>query len=75
MTVTNDTMPGGLLWRRNCKIKGTRTIGCERHNLDGSGRLVDECICDTDLCNRDMGPIPDVTSTTVSTTTEGTHLL
>ena len=31
---------------------------------------VDECICKTDLCNEEMGPIPDTTTKMTSTTTK-----
>ena len=33
--------------------------------------IVDECICDYNLCNSEMGPIPESTTTSKTTTTEG----
>ena len=46
-------------------------IGCSEHKFGESGEVVDECICDTELCNKEMGPIPETTTTSPTTTTEG----
>ena len=62
-------------WRRNCKVVKSSTIfGCSQHDFGVNGNVivVDECVCDTDLCNKIMGPIPETTSTTQTTTTPST---
>lgn len=47
-------------------------MGCTEHKYHGSDIVVDECMCDTSLCNREMGPIPTSTSpTTITTTHQG----
>ena len=45
--------------------------GCTEHKFHDSGNVVDECICDTNLCNREMGQISTSTSPTTITTTNG----
>ena len=47
-------------------------MGCSEHKFihDGHEDLVDECVCDTELCNTQVGPIPE-TTTTEKTTTPG----
>ena len=59
-------------WVRDCKHDIDNTLGCSQHKWmhDGHETLVDECVCNTDLCNREMQPIPDTTSTTPTTTTD-----
>ena len=56
-------------WRRDCRPKEGETFGCSEHKFRGSGITVDECLCDTNLCNSKMGPILTSTSITTSTTT------
>ena len=48
------------------------TIGCTEHKWlhHDHEYLVDECVCDTELCNKDMQPIPSST-TSKSTTPSG----
>ena len=63
-------------WVRNCNFnKDHDTLGCSQHQFDHEGHnfTVDVCVCGSDLCNTEMGPIPDTTTTTLPTTTnEGT---
>ena len=60
----------GEWWKRSCKTMAEHPVGCERHSLD-DGDVIDECICDIDLCNKDMGPATDTTTPITSSTTEG----
>ena len=49
-------------------------MGCSQHDFthDGQKYIVDECVCDTALCNKDMQPIPETTTKlTPETTTKG----
>ena len=58
------------IWRRNCKHKSNEEqVGCSEHKWMGGMILVDECICEGDLCNGDMGPYTS-TSTTASTSSK-----
>ena len=58
------------VWKRNCKHREeNEQLGCTQHKWMGGVILVDECICEVDLCNGVMGPIPESTTTTKSTTT------
>ena len=58
------------IWRRNCKHKSNEEhVGCSEHKWMGGIILVDECICEGDLCNGDMGPYTS-TSTTAPTTSK-----
>ena len=43
---------------------------CEQQDI-GNGTTIDFCICGENLCNKDMGPIPTVTTSTSRTTTPG----
>ena len=61
----NDT----IWWRRDCAPKGEEPLGCTEHKFHDTERVVDECICDTNLCNREMGPISTTTAPTTTTTT------
>ena len=56
-------------WWRGCKPNLDHTIGCSEHQFPHHDHeyTVDECVCDTELCNKEMGPLP--TSTTSKTTT------
>ena len=60
-------------WQRGCKIGVNQTIGCSQHSWihEGKELTVDECICKTNLCNEEMQPIPETTSTTKTTTPNG----
>ena len=61
-------------WWRGCKVLNNQTLGCSEHKWfppDGPAVLVDECVCDKNLCNQDIGPIPETTSTVKTTTTNG----
>ena len=66
-TESNDT--NTMRWRRDCRPKDGDSMGCTEHKYHGSEIVVDECLCDTSLCNREMGPIPTSTSPTAITTT------
>ena len=61
-------------WWRGCKVLVNQTTGCSRHkwmNPHTDHEIeVDECVCKTDLCNEEMGPIPDTTTARTSTTTK-----
>ena len=49
------------MWWRGCRqLKENEQLGCEEHITEHTGYdiVVDECICKTDLCNKEMGPIP-----------------
>ena len=58
-------------WRRACKYESVVNQGCSQHDFGINGKVivVDECICDTDECNKEMGPIE--TSTPETTTNKG----
>ena len=59
-------------WRRDCKYTSVVNLGCHQHELGLYGKtiVVDECICNIDECNRQMGPI-ETTSHSPETTTKG----
>ena len=59
-------------WWRGCKENVNKTIGCSEHKWYHNDQeyLVDECVCDTRLCNEHMDPIPDKTTSTIKTTTD-----
>ena len=64
-------------WWRGCKVNINHTIGCSQHKFlhHDVEYLVDECVCDTELCNKDMDPIPETTSTPkITTTSKGIHI-
>ena len=65
---------GEPIWWRGCKPLINETNGCTEHKWFHNEKemTVDECICDTDLCNTEMGPIVS-TSTEKTTTPEGKH--
>ena len=60
-------------WRRGCKMLIDQKLGCSQRTWshDGKETLIDECVCENNLCNAEMSPIPETTSTTKSTTTDG----
>ena len=51
-------------WWRGCKLDLDSVMGCSQHPFTRHGEeyLVDECVCDTPLCNNEMGPIPETTT-------------
>jgi len=58
---TVDKVPVTDMWWRGCRqLKENEQLGCEEHITEHTGYdiVVDECICKTDLCNKEMGPIP-----------------
>ena len=56
------------IWRRNCKHKSNEEhVGCSEHKWMGGIILVDECICEGDLCNGDMGPYTSTSKTAPTT--------
>ena len=70
LLVSNQSsIPGGLTWRRDCRIKGEEKLGCREHPFPTPDGELDvyECLCDTDLCNKNT----DEGSTTAPTTTKG----
>ena len=59
-------------YRRSCTYASFVNQGCTEKNeyLNGKEMKVDECICDKDECNRNMGEI-ETSSTIPETTTKG----
>ena len=51
-------------WWRGCKLNVNKTNECWEHKFmyHEQEYVVDECICDTKLCNKDMSPIPETTT-------------
>ena len=75
MIVVDDVIAEEKWWR-GCKMDLNKTMGCSQHKFvhDNHEFLVDECVCSTELCNKEMGPLPETTSTPkTSTTTSGTR--
>ena len=62
---------GETKWSRDCTHNVNKTIGCQKRSWphDGQETIIDECICDKDLCNKDMEAI--TSSTAKTTTTNG----
>ena len=62
-------------WWRGCKMRDS--IGCSEHKWlhHDHEYLVDECVCDTELCNKDMQPIPSSTTVKTSTPSGNTFFL
>ena len=60
-------------WQRGCKMLINQTLGCSQHKWfhDDKETVVDECVCNTNLCNEEMDPIPDKTSTKKPTSPDG----
>ena len=61
-------------WWRGCKLDLDKVMGCSQHDFthDGQTYVVDECVCDTPLCNKEMQPIPETTTKlNPETTTKG----
>ena len=57
-------------WRRFCNTVSEDSLGC--HEIyPSSGVVVRDCVCDTDLCNDYMDPIP--TETTSAETTSNSN--
>ena len=56
-------------WVRDCKHDIDNTLGCSQHKWmhDGHETLVDECVCNTDLCNREMESTTKWTTPTTTT--------
>ena len=63
----------GNFWWRGCRAKHEEQLICTEQKLSHNDHEItyDECLCDTNECNREMGPI--VTPTT-STSTIGKHI-
>ena len=61
-------------WQRGCKPLGDETLGCSEHEFshDGQEITVDECICNSNLCNNEMGPM-ETSTTPKITTSKGTQ--
>ena len=57
-------------WWRGCKSDHGEHLGCTQHQFyhHDHEELVDECVCQEALCNREMGPI-ETTTPVPSTTT------
>ena len=62
-------------WGRGCEPREDHALGCEEHTWHESGTTVDECRCDTNLCNKEMGPIPETTTSTSTSTSEGIFVI
>ena len=48
-------------WRRGCKnVSEPEDMKCETHDFGINGKvvIVEECVCDTDQCNRQLPYIP-----------------
>ena len=64
-------------WSRDCNFLEPNTtvgLGCDQHKIDSKGHeiTVDICFCGSSLCNKEMGPMPETTSSStpkISTTT------
>ena len=56
-----------MQWRRNCKPRNGVDLGCRQHSSFHGYIDVDECICDTSLCNKEMGDLPETTTPSTST--------
>ena len=64
-------------WSRDCNFLEPNTtvgLGCDQHKIDSNGHevTVDICFCGSSLCNKEMGPMPETTSsssTPITTTT------
>ena len=50
-------------WWRGCKPKHEEPLICSEHKYQYHDRdvYIDECLCDTDLCNKDMAPLVTTT--------------
>ena len=63
--MTNDTSKE--IWVRDCFEHPVDVeMKCEQHMENET--MVQVCICAGNMCNKDMGPIPTITSTTTSKT-------
>ena len=51
-------------WWKGCNLDLDSKMGCSQHPWTHQGEeyLVDECDCDTPLCNQEMGPMPETTT-------------
>lgn len=51
-------------WWRGCKSNVDKMTGCSQHPFTHHGEeyVVDECVCNTPGCNKEMGPIPETTT-------------
>ena len=70
---SNDTTNVDI-WVRDCIDSKPNPLGCEKHFDAESNLVIQRCICTDNLCNKEMGPMPDTTpatSTVVTTTTTG----
>ena len=61
-------------WRRNCKPRLGVDLGCRQHEAFHGFLTVDECLCTSDLCNKDMGIMPSETTTPSPVTTSSTTI-
>ena len=64
--VSNESIPGGMTWRRDCAMKGENELDCKDRIFEG--REVYECLCSESLCNKNTD---EETSTKKSTTVHG----
>ena len=57
-------------YRRSCAYTSFKNIGCSQQNryLNGKAMVLDICYCDTDECNRKMGPIEPSTESPETST-------
>ena len=63
--IGNDT--GESVWWRGCTPLNDQKLGCTERKWNGTGKeiLVDECICNDDLCNEDMQKFSTEKPTTI----------
>ena len=64
-------------WSRDCNFLEPNTtsgLGCDQHRIDSNGHevTVDICFCGSSLCNKEMGPMPETTSSSTPITTTTT---
>ena len=63
--ISNDT--GESVWWRGCTTLNDQKLGCTERKWNHTGKeiLIDECICDDDLCNEDMKQFSTEKTTTI----------
>ena len=50
-------------WWRGCMPRHETPLTCAEHKLEYHDRevIIDQCVCDTALCNKDMGQLVSTT--------------
>ena len=67
-----NALNGTLQWRRTCKPRGESALGCSEHDAFHGLFKVDECLCQTPLCNENMGTIGSTSTSTIAPSTSKT---